>query len=51
MLAEQESMRASSLKMIYTMLRDNGNILPQVQERVLKRFVERQMSRLKELGG
>lgn len=49
MMADQDMVRANSLKMIYTLLRDQGNILPQVQERVLKRFIEKQMSRLKEM--
>ena len=50
MLSDQDMVRANSLKMIYTMLRDNGNILPQVQERILKRFIEKQMAKLKDLG-
>lgn len=31
------------------MLRDNQNMFPHVQERILKRFIEKQMGKLKEL--
>ena len=42
--------RANSLKMIYSMLRDNQNLYPQIQERLLKRFIEKQVQKLRQVS-
>ena len=36
--------------MVYTFLRDTGNQYPHLQQRVLKRFIEKQSQKLKELS-
>ena len=39
--------RANSLKMMYAMLRDNNNMYPQMQKRLLKRYIEKQVAKLR----
>ena len=42
--------RANSLKMMYSMLRDSKNLYPTMQKRLLKRFIEKQVSKLRQLS-
>lgn len=45
--SNQGLVRANSLKMVYAMLRDNKNLYPKIQERLLKKFVEMQTLKLR----
>lgn len=42
--------RANSLKMMYAMLRDSKNMYPQMQKRLLKRYIEKQVVKLRQLS-
>lgn len=47
---EQDLVRANSLKMMYSMLRDSKNLYPQMQKRLLRRFIEKQVCKLRQLS-
>ena len=47
---ECDLVRANSLKMMYSMLRDSKNLYPQMQKRLLKRFIEKQVTKLRQLS-
>ncbi len=47
--SQQELVRANSLKMVFCLLREKNNMYPHLQQKVLKRFIEKQTAKLKEL--
>ena len=45
-----DQVRANSLKVMYSMLRESKNLYPSMQKRLLKRFIEKQVLKLKQLS-
>ena len=46
----KDLIRANSLKMVYAMLRDNKNLFPKIQERLLRKYVEMQTQKLRKVS-